>query len=108
MRLDVRIFCVKNHFRALYADILGEIHILAAAVITSFVAAGAMRGIALAVLVCKAGAHSLHNVLADEILAGDKLDGPGLAFFFLLDQFKYSGCHVFFSFSLLLPSSAYP
>ena len=48
----------------------------------------ALAGIALAVLVGKAGADSLHDVLADEVFACDKLNKGILSVLFFFNDFK--------------------
>ena len=66
---------------ALDGEVLGLIDHLAAAVV-------ALRGISLGIFVGQTGTHGAHHLVADEVLAGDKLDAAALTQVLSVDDIK--------------------
>ena len=72
VRLDVRVLGAEELLRAVDRELLGDVDLLAAAVV-------APAGVALGVLVGQHRAGRVEHRLRDEVLGGDHLQGPLLA-----------------------------
>ena len=72
VRLDVGVLGAEQLLRAVDRELLGDVDVLAAAVV-------ALAGIALGVLVGQHAALALEDRLRDEVLGGDHLERPLLA-----------------------------
>ena len=96
--LHVYVVVGLKHLLPLGAAVfLDAVHHLAAAVIPPLAAHAvvAVGGVALAVLIGKAGPHGPHHIVAGEIFAGDQLNGVLLPLPLLLDPLENLGFHIF-------------
>ena len=79
--LHVDPLCIEQFLRAFTGKVFNLVHNLAAAVV-------AVSGIAFSILVGQARPHSLHHLVADEVLACYQLDAATLAQVFAVNHVK--------------------
>ena len=81
VRLHIGILCAKQLAEALACDILALVYYFTTAVV-------ALAWITLGVLVGEDTTHSLHHLLAHEVLTGNQLDAFHLTLFLALNDVK--------------------
>ena len=93
VRLHIGILCTEEGFYSVDSQLLHLIHHLTASVVS-------LAGITLGILVGQARTQSLHDLIANEVLRGDKLNAAHLSLLLLINESE----HRVVSFHNLSPS----